>query len=468
MSGDAHDILLSDAATIATAVRDGAVKARAVAETALERNASLDGTYNSFTEVTAERALAEADRVDAAIADGGDPGPLAGVPYAVKNLFDVEGLTTLAGSKMYRGNPAATQNATAIIRLREAGAVLVGALNMSEFAYGYTNENTHYGPVRNPHDTQRVSGGSSGGSAAAVAGGLVPLTLGSDTNGSIRLPAALCGVFGLKPTYGALSRAGTVFFAPSFDHIGPLARSVRDIAAAYDAIRGTDPADPVCHGGSATPLSETLNDGIDGLRIAVADDYFRENGTPDAFAAVDKVADALGATERVTIPEARRARGAAFVITHCEGAVEHRDDLRERLDEFDPTTRPGFLTGSLLPGNWYVRAQRFRRWYRDRVRALFDEVDLILAPATPFSASKIGQRTMTLDGVEVPVMANLGIYAQPLSFIGLPVLCSPVHGIGAMPHGVQIVAAAGNDALALRAGAYLEAAGVCTAPVAAE
>jgi Asp-tRNA(Asn)/Glu-tRNA(Gln) amidotransferase A subunit family amidase len=259
-----------------------------------------------------------------------------------------------------------------------------------------------------------------------------------------------------------------VFFAPSFDHIGPLARSVRDIAAAYDAIRGTDPADPVCHGGSVTPLSETLNDGIDGLRIAVADDYFRENGTPDAFAAVDKVADALGATERVTIPEARRARGAAFVITHCEGAVEHRDDLRERLDEFDPTTRPGFLTGSLLPGNWYVRAQRFRRWYRDRVRALFDEVDLILAPATPFSASKIGQRTMTLDGVEVPVMANLGIYAQPLSFIGLPVLCSPVHGIGAMPHGVQIVAAAGNDALALRAGAYLEAAGVCTAPVAAE
>ena len=461
------ELLLTDAATISAAVRGGEVSARAMAEAALGRIAVLDAIYNSFTEVTAERALVEADRVDAMVRDGSDPGPLAGVPYAVKNLFDVAGLTTLAGSKMYRQNPPAAEDATAIARLRDAGAVLVGALNMSEFAYGYTNENTHYGPVRNPHDRERVSGGSSGGSGAAVAGGLVPLTLGSDTNGSIRLPAALCGVFGLKPTYGALSRAGTSLFASSFDHIGPLARSVRDIAAAYDAIRGPDPRDPVCHGGTTAPLLDTLDHGIDGLRVAVADDYFRENGTPDAFAAVDAVADALGATRRLTIPEARRARGAAFVITHCEGAVVHRDDLRDRLDEFDPTTRPGFLAGSFLPGNWYVRAQRFRSWYRGQVRALFADVDLILAPATPFSASKIGQKTMMLDGIEVPVLFNLGIYAQPLSFIGLPILCAPVHGIGAMPHGVQIVAAPDNDALALRAGAYLEAAGVCTAPVAA-
>ena len=460
------DLLVSDAATIAAAVRNGDVSARAMAEAALGRIAGLDPTYNSFTQTTADRALAEADQLDAIVGEGGDPGPLAGVPFAVKNLFDVAGLTTLAGSKMYRDNPPATEDATAVTRLREAGAVLVGALNMSEFAYGYTNENTHYGPVRNPHDNARVSGGSSGGSGAAVAGGLVPLTLGSDTNGSIRLPAALCGVFGLKPTYGALSRAGTALFASSFDHIGPLARSVRDIALAYDAISGPDPADPVCHGGSATPLLDSLNEGIDGLRIAVAGDYFRENGTPDAFAAVDAVADALGASRRVTIPEARRARGAAFVITHCEGAVEHRYDLRDQLDEFDPTTRPGFLTGSLLPGNWYVRAQRFRSWYREQVRALFEDFELILAPATPFSASKIGQKSMMLDGLEVPVMANLGIYAQPLSFIGLPILCVPVHGIGAMPHGVQIVAAPGNDALVLRAGAYLQAAGVCTAPVA--
>ena len=461
------DLLLSDAAAIAAAVRSGEVSARAIADAALDRIAALDPTYNSFTETTVERAQAEADRVDAIIGEGGDPGPLAGVPYAVKNLFDIAGVTTLAGSKMYRQNPPAATDATAVTRLGEAGAVLVGALNMSEFAYGYTNENTHYGPVRNPHDGERVSGGSSGGSGAAVAGGLVPLTLGSDTNGSIRLPAALCGVFGLKPTYGALSRAGTALFASSFDHIGPLARSVRDIALAYDAIRGPDPVDPVCHDGSATPLLESLDQGIEGLRIAVAGDYFRENGTADAFAAVDTIADALGASQWVTIPEARRARGAAFVITHCEGAVEHRDDLRDHLDEFDPTTRPGFLTGSLLPGNWYVRAQRFRSWYREQVRVLFEEVDLILAPATPFSASKIGQRTMMLDGAEVPVMANLGIYAQPLSFIGLPILCAPVYGFGAMPHGVQIVAAPGNDALALRAGAYLEAAGVCAAPVAA-
>jgi AtzE family amidohydrolase len=462
-----EDLLLSDAATIADTVRRGEVSARAVTEAALARITNLDPTYNSFTETVTEQALIDADRVDSVIRDGGDPGPLAGVPFAVKNLFDIAGVTTLAGSKMYRGNPPATKDATAVARLRQAGGVLIGALNMSEFAYGYTNENTHYGPVRNPHDGARVSGGSSGGSGAAVAGGLVPLSLGSDTNGSIRLPAALCGVFGFKPTYGALSRAGTALFASSFDHIGPLARSVRDIATAYDALRGPDPADPVCHGGSASPLRETLDRGIEGLRIAVADDYFRENGTPAAFAAVEKVADALGTSQTVTIPEARRARGAAFVITHCEGAVQHRDDLRDRLDEFDPTTRPGFMTGSLLPGNWYVRAQKFRSWYRNQVQNLFEDFDLILAPATPFSATKIGQKSMMLDGRDVPVMANLGIYAQPLSFIGLPILCAPVHGIGAMPHGVQIIAAPNNDALALRASAYLEAAGVCSAPVAA-
>ncbi|NNE84836.1 MAG: AtzE family amidohydrolase [Alphaproteobacteria bacterium] len=462
-----EDLLLSDAAWIAGTVRSGEVSARAVAEAALDRISNLDPTYNSFTEVISEQALIDADLVDNVVRNGGDPGPLAGVPFAVKNLFDIAGVTTLAGSKMYRENPPATKDATAVSRLRQAGGVLIGALNMSEFAYGYTNENTHYGPARNPHDGARVSGGSSGGSGAAVAGGLVPLSLGSDTNGSIRLPAALCGVFGFKPTYGALSRAGTALFASSFDHIGPFARSVQDIATAYDTIRGPDPTDPVCHGGSASPLLETLDRGIDGLRIAVADDYFRENGTTAAFAAVEKVADALGANQTVTIPEARRARGAAFVITHCEGAVQHRDDLRDHLDEFDPTTRPGFMTGSLLPGNWYVRAQKFRSWYRKQVLTLFEDFDLILAPATPFSATKIGQKSMTLDGQDVPVMANLGIYAQPLSFIGLPILCAPVHGIGAMPHGVQIIAAPNNDALALRAGAYLEASGVCSAPVAA-
>jgi len=208
---------------IAAQVRDGDVTARAITEATLASIEKRDGALNAFTAVTADRALAAADAVDSARAVGKPLGPLAGVPFAVKNLFDIEGLPTLAGSKIRRDAPSPTRDATLVQRLTAAGAILVGALNMDEFAYGFVTENAHDGPVRNPHDPTRIAGGSSGGSAAAVAAGLVPLTLGSDTNGSIRIPAGLCGVFGLKPTYGRLSRQGVFPFVESLDQPrGPL------------------------------------------------------------------------------------------------------------------------------------------------------------------------------------------------------------------------------------------------------
>ena len=210
----------ADAVSIATAVKQGQVKAVDVVNATLDRIAERDRQLNCFTTVTAETALKDAARIDAEIARGNNPGLLAGVPFAVKNLYDIAGLTTLAGSKINAENPPATQDATAVTKLKNAGAILVGALNMDEYAYGFVTENSHYGATHNPHDLNRVAGGSSGGSAASVAAGLVPLTLGSDTNGSIRVPAALCGVFGLKPTYGRLSRAGVVLFSSSFDHVG--------------------------------------------------------------------------------------------------------------------------------------------------------------------------------------------------------------------------------------------------------
>ncbi|MCW5774021.1 MAG: AtzE family amidohydrolase, partial [Rhodospirillaceae bacterium] len=210
MSG-ARDLLLgeSPAAAIAASVRAGAVSARAVAEAALAEIAARDGGINAFTAVLQDRALAEADAVDALRAAGRDPGPLAGVPFAVKNLVDIAGIATLAGSCINRDDPPARTDAAVVRRLREAGAVLVGALNMGEYAYDFTGENAHYGPSRNPRDPARMSGGSSGGSGAAVAAGFVPLAIGSDTNGSIRVPSSLCGIFGLKPTYGRVSRAGS-------------------------------------------------------------------------------------------------------------------------------------------------------------------------------------------------------------------------------------------------------------------
>jgi AtzE family amidohydrolase len=455
-----------DATTIATAVRNGEVSAQAITATALARIASQNQTYNCFTTVLAEAAMADADRVDQAIAAGQDLGPLAGVPFAVKDLFDIAGVTTLAGSRINAENSPAIADATLVTRLKQAGAILVGALNMDEYAYGFTTENHHYGATPNPHDFQRVAGGSSGGSAAAVAAGLVPITLGSDTNGSIRVPAALCGIFGLKPTYGRLSRGGTHLFVGSLDHLGPFARSVRDIATVFDLLQGPDSRDPVCTQRPAQACLPELDKGSAGLRIAIADGYFTRGGQPDAFAAVAQVAEALGATQQVTLPEADRARAAAFLITACEGGNLHLANLKSRPQDFDPATRDRFLAGCLVPGTWVMQAQRFRSWFRDQVREIFQSVDIILAPTTPCPAPLIGQETMVLDGESVLVRPNLGIYTQPLSFIGLPIISVPIRLPGALPMGVQIIAAPYHEALVLRVAAELEARGIVAATVA--
>jgi AtzE family amidohydrolase len=344
----------ADAVATASAVKSGKITAIAVVNAALERIADRDKTLNCFTAITAESAIAAAEKIDNSIARHENPGPLAGVPFAVKNLFDVSGITTIAGSKINTDNPPASQDAAGVARLRQAGAILVGTLNMDEYAYGFVTENSHYGATRNPRDTTRIAGGSSGGSAAAVAAGLVPFTLGSDTNGSIRVPAALCGVFGFKPTYGRLSRAGAYLFSSSLDCVGPFGRSLRDMALLYDILQGTDDRDPVCTQRPPELCSPQLNQGIEGVRIAVADGYFATGAEPEAMAAVEIVANALtnilkygnetgkvttnpqkiGGLASVSIPESDRARAAAFIITACEGGNLHLDNLRSRPQDF--------------------------------------------------------------------------------------------------------------------------------------
>ena len=460
------DLQQADAIATASAIRGGEISATDVVSATLKQINARNEAFNCFTEVITDTALAEAEQIDQAISQGENPGTLAGVPFAVKNLFDITGLTTLAGSKINAENPPATQDATAIIRLKQAGAVLVGALNMDEYAYGFVTENSHYGSTRNPHDSTRIAGGSSGGSAAAVAAGLVPITLGSDTNGSIRVPASLCGIFGLKPTYGRLSRAGAFLFASSFDHIGPFARSVRDIAATFDILQGADTNDPICTTRPPELCLPQLARGIEGLRIAVADGYFAKGAEPEALEAVAKVARALDVSATVTIPEPHRARAAAYMITASEGANLHFMNLRSRPQDFDPATRDRFLAGTMIPATWYIQAQRFRQWYRARVREIFQDVDIILAPTTPCVAPPLGIEKMVIAGEEVLVRPNLGLYTQPLSFIGLPVVSVPIHLPGYLPLGVQIIAAPYNEALILRVAAFLEAQGIVSAPVA--
>jgi 1-carboxybiuret hydrolase len=459
----AIDPTTASAAEIASAVRDGKVRASDVVEAALAAIRMHDPVLNAFTAVTDQRAQAAAAALDARHARGDKLGPLAGVPFAVKNLFDVAGLPTLAGSKINREHPPATRDATLIERFEAAGAILLGALNMGEYAYDFTGENVHDGPSRNPHDRERMTGGSSGGSASAVGGRLVPLALGSDTNGSIRVPSSLCGIFGLKPTYGRLSRARTFPFVASLDHLGPFARSVGDLALAYDAMQGHDPDDPVCVDRPVEPVLSRIDDDIGGLRIAVAGGYFRKGAAPEALLAVERVAAALKVEREVEIPEAARARAAAYVITATEGAALHLDRLRTRASDFDPAVRDRLIAGAMVPATLVNKAQKFRRWYRERMLELFREFDVILAPATPCCAPLIGQQTFVLDGVELPVRANLGIYTQPISFIGLPVAAVPVP-LTPLPIGVQIIAAPWREDVALKVARALESAGVVSAP----
>src|ERR1700677_3194051 len=307
-------LLDGTAQAIAAAIGTGDVSAREIAQATLDRIEARNGALGAFTDMTATRALAKADAIDTARARRESLGPLAGAPFAVKNRVDSEGLPTRAGSKINRDRPPAKADATVIVRLEAAGGVLVGALNMGEFAYDFTGRNVHDGPSRNPHDLEHMTGGSSGGSAAAVAGGLVPVALGSDTNGSIRVPSSFCGLFGLKPTYGRLSRVGTFPFVASLDHVGPLARSAGDLALSYDAMLGRDDRDPAQADMPAAAASPTLNDRVVGLRIARLGGYFARSADPSATSDVGAIARALKAEERVVeLAQAEQARSAAYL-----------------------------------------------------------------------------------------------------------------------------------------------------------
>ncbi len=429
------------AVEIARAVRGRTSSARSIVAAALERIAVCDPELNAFTEVFAERALARADSIDAALAAGDDPGPLAGVPFAAKNLLDVAGVVTRAGAKVTLGDPPAERDADAIVALERQGAVLVGATNMDEFAYGFVTENAHDGPTHNPHDRTRIAGGSSGGSAAAVGAELVPLALASDTNGSIRVPAALCGIFGIRPTFGTLSCHGAYPFVNSLDTLGPFARTAADLAAAFTAL---------------APLFEPHRGPLTGWRCARLGGYFATGLLPAARAAVDAVCAALGAQAEVDLAHARQAREAAFLITAAEAGELHAACLRERAADYDPATRDRLIAGALMPAAWYVRAQRFRSFFKAEIAAAFANHDVLIAAATPYPATAIGQRTIVIDGVDTEIRPNVGVFTQPISLAGVPVVTVPVVEPGALPVGVQLIGRPGSESLLLALAEELE------------
>jgi aspartyl-tRNA(Asn)/glutamyl-tRNA(Gln) amidotransferase subunit A len=451
---------------IAAQIRAGEVSAVQVVDAALADIGRRNPAINCFIEVTAARAREEAKAIDLLRSHGRVLPPLAGVPYAVKDLFDVAGLPTIAGSALNRNAPPATADAVMVARMRQAGAILVGTLNMDAYAYGFTTENAAFGPTRNPHDPSRIAGGSSGGSGAAVAAGFVPLSLGSDTNGSIRVPASLCGVFGLKPTYGRLPRTGAYPFVDSLDHVGPFATTAADLAACYDALQGADAGDAACAQRAAEPVSP-LPTQDKPLRVARLTGYFDRYASAEALAASKRAAEALGATHEIELPEVHRARAAAFVITASEGGERHLRTLRKKegYARFEPLSRDRLLAGALTPAAWYLKAQRLRAWYRARLAEVFSRYDVLIAPATPVGATPIGTEWIELGGEKLPLRPNIGLFTQPISFIGLPVVAAPIDTGEAMPIGVQLVCAPWREDRCFAAAARLERAGVARARI---
>jgi AtzE family amidohydrolase len=436
------------AVAIAAAVKDG-MPARAVIDAALARIEARNTGLNAFTAIALERARRRATQLDEARARGVAPGPLAGVPFGVKAMIDIAGLPTTAGSALYRDAPPARRDAEVVRRLEAQGAICVGALNMDEFGMGGTTENATFGTTRNPHDPTRTPGGSSGGCAAAVAAGLVPLAIGSDALGSVRLPASLCGIFGLRPTRGDIDATGVLGSGGTISTLGPLARSAADIGLAHAVMADRYDAPPA-----------------QALRVAAAGGYFGERLDADAREAVARALHALGATRVVEFPQAKRARAASTLINASESATGKLGLLRTRLAQFDPATRTRFLAHALLPAQWYLQAQRFRRWHNEALRRLFADVDVLVMPATPCVAPRIGTATLDIAGVEAPTGPMLGWFTQPLAGTDCPALTVPVARPGRLPMGVQLFAPPRREAWLVHLAARLESAGVASSPVA--
>lgn len=440
---------------IVTRLEQGDTSATEILEATLVNIERHDPILNCFTTITAERAGREAAAIDMLRKSGTPLPPLAGVPYAVKNLFDIEDVVTLAGGKVNEGNAPALRDAALITRMQKAGAILIGALNMDEHAYGFTTENTHYGPSRNPHDTTRSAGGSSGGSAAAVAGGLVPITLGSDTNGSIRVPSSLCGIYGLKPTFGRLPRSGSFPFVQDLDHLGPFAQCVADVISSYEAMQGPDAEDGCCAQRTVEPVNVHKIDAA-ALRIGILGGWFEQWAGPQAREAVQHIAQAFRIARKVEFMQAEAARSAAFVITGAQGGALHRARLVKHYGEYEPLSRDRLIAGTLIPSGWLVQAQRVRRAAYQEAMALFENFDLLIAPATPLPAPLIGEETIEINGQSKAARPSMGILTQPISCIGLPVCTVPVWNGADLPIGVQLIAPPWREDLCLAAACYLE------------
>jgi aspartyl-tRNA(Asn)/glutamyl-tRNA(Gln) amidotransferase subunit A len=421
-------------AELAARLRAGELSPREAVQSYLDRIERIDDALNAYITVRAEAALARADALERVH----EREALWGVPVSVKDVIDVAGTRTTAGSKILAENLAA-HNAETVERLEQAGAVILGKLNTHEFAYGAMTTSPHFGAAHNPWSLDRICGGSSGGSGAAAAADLAAGTLGTDTAGSIRIPACFCGVTGLRPSTGLVSNRGVVPVSWALDTVGPIARTAADCALLLDVI--------------ARSHTE-LDDGVDGVRIGVVDELF---GRADvrvaavARAAVDELA-ALGAiVEPIEVPLLEEAGTINQLVMLPEAANAHLPWLRERLADYGPDVRARLLAGLLLPPTAYVTGQRARRWFDEGISRLFDRVDLLVAPAMPTTAPPIAEETVEVRGQTIPYRLALIPFNSPWSLAGLPVLSLPCGFVDGLPVGLALVGRRFEEGTVLRA-----------------
>jgi aspartyl-tRNA(Asn)/glutamyl-tRNA(Gln) amidotransferase subunit A len=453
---DERDLCYRGIAELAAELAAGRLSPVELTEATLRRIERLDPLLNAYLAVMADSALEQARQAERELRSGQARGPLHGMPVALKDLIDVVGTPTTAGSSLRR-SAMPRQDATITARLRAAGAVLIGKTNLHECAYGVTSSNPHFGPVRNPWNPAMIPGGSSGGSGAAVAAGLCAAAIGSDTGGSIRIPAALCGIVGLKPTYGRVSRAGVVPLAWSLDHLGPMTRTVADAALLLGALAGADARDASSAAVPATDWAAGLDGGLAGLRIGVPRAYFWEELAPEVEAAATAALATLRAAgavvEEVVLPGIDDAMAAQQIISLAEASAYHEPDITGRPDAFGADVRERLQIGLTLRAVDYLHAQRVRSQAIQAVRALLRRVDLLVTPATAAVAAPI-------DGADANLLrAAMTRCSAPFNLTGLPALALPCGFTAAgLPVGLQLVGRAFDEATVLRAGHAFEAA----------
>jgi aspartyl-tRNA(Asn)/glutamyl-tRNA(Gln) amidotransferase subunit A len=422
----------------------------------LDRIAALDGHLRALVTVLDTRARTDARRAERQITAGDYLGPLHGIPIAIKDLADVEGVPTRAGSAILATAGPAARDATVVARLRRAGAIVLGKTTTHEFAFSVFTP-----PTRNPWDLNRVPGGSSGGSAVAVATGMVYAALGSDTGGSIRIPAAACGVVGLKPTYGRVSKAGVIPLAWSLDHVGPLVRRVADAAVFLAAVAGPDPEDPTTSDVPSDDYVADLERGVAGLRIGILDRYFRTRVDPVVAARLETAQDRLVAAGAestiVSIPALDRVLDVHYLTILAEAATYHRARYADRLTEYGADVQQFLATGASIPAIDYIEAQRARRGVLADMFAAFRQVDLLLTPTLPIEAPAIGQEIITWGDEDEDALTTLIRFTCPFNQTGLPAITVPCgRGACGLPIGIQVIGPPFAEKRILCAAAALE------------